>query len=211
VAELLAQAARRGQHVALAGGSTPRRAYELAAELEADWSLVKLWWGDERCVPPDDERSNFRLARESLLDRLRRPPAAVHRIHGELGPEKAARAYDEEIRRITLDVVLLGIGADGHTASLLPHSPALADTERLALPVEAPDVARVTLTPPALSAAAQIVFLAVGGEKATALRRAFAEPPDAATPASLIRSRRGTTTLVADRAAAAGLVPRARR
>jgi 6-phosphogluconolactonase len=196
-AELLA---RREGELALSGGSTPRRAYELAAELRADWSGVGLWWGDERCVPPDDEQSNFRLAREALLDRLAHPPAAVHRIRGELEPEQAALRYDAELRGVTFDLVLLGLGEDGHTASLFPHSAALGEEERLAVAVVRPDVPRVTLTPPALRAARQVVFLAVGEEKAEAVKRAFDAAPDPATPASLIRG--GRTTAILDRAAA---------
>jgi len=200
VAELLA----RGEgEVALSGGSTPRRAYELAADLRPDWSGVGLWWSDERCVPPDDEQSNFRLAREALLDRLTHPPAAVHRIRGELDPEAAARRYEEELRGVTLDLVLLGLGPDGHTASLFPHDDALEEEERLAIAVGRPDVTRVTLTPPPLRAARHVVFLVVGEEKAEAVRRAFGAGPDPATPASLIRGLR--TTAILDRAAATRL------
>jgi 6-phosphogluconolactonase len=196
----LAGAAQDRCQIVLSGGSTPRRAYELAAELEPDWSGVGVWWGDERCVPPDDERANFRLAREALLDRLTQPPAAVHRILGELEPEEAARRYDEELRGLTLDVGLLGIGTDGHTASLFPHSAALAEAERLAVAAAGPDVPRVTLTPPALRSARHVVFLAVGEEKAEAVKRAFDTAPDPGTPASLIRGER--TTAILDRAAA---------
>jgi 6-phosphogluconolactonase len=162
-----------------------------------------VWWADERCVPLDDERSNYRLAREALLNRLAVPPRAVHRILGELDPQEAARRYDEELRGVTLDLVLLGIGADGHTASLFPNHGALEEEERLALAVERPDVARVTLTPPPLRAARHIVFLVVGEDKAEAVGRAFAEEPDPGTPASLIRGQR--TTAVLDRDAAAEL------
>jgi 6-phosphogluconolactonase len=186
--------------VALSGGSTPRRAYELAAGVERDWNAVELWWGDERCLPPEDERSNFRLAREALLDRLDVPPRAVHRIQGELEPAEAARLYDEELRGVALDLVLLGLGPDGHTASLFPDDKALEEEERLAVAVQRPDVARVTLTPPPLRAARQVVFLVVGEEKAEAVRRAFGAPPDPATPASLIHGQR--TTAILDRAAA---------
>jgi 6-phosphogluconolactonase len=197
VAELLA----RGEgEVALSGGSTPRRTYELAAELRPDWGGVGLWWGDERCVPPDDEQSNFRLAREALLDRLAEPPAAVHRIRGELEPVQAALRYDAELRGVTLDLVLLGLGEDGHTASLFPHSEVIEEEERLAVAVMRPDVPRVTLTPPPLRLARHVVFLAVGEEKAEAVRRAFDAAPDPATPASLIRG--GRTTAILDRAAA---------
>jgi 6-phosphogluconolactonase len=200
---MLAAAGRAGRHVALSGGSTPRRAYELAAELEPDWSPAEVWWADERCVPPDDERSNYRLAREALLDRLAVPPRAVHRILGERAPHEAARRYDDDLRGVTLYLVLLGIGADGHTASLFPHHEALEEEERLALAVERPDVARVTLTPPPLRAARHIVFLVVGEEKAEAVGHAFAEETDPGTPASLIRGER--TTAVLDREAAAQL------
>jgi 6-phosphogluconolactonase len=189
--------------VALSGGSTPRRAYELAAHIAPDWSAVELWWGDERCVPPEDERSNFRLAREALLDRLTGPPRAVHRIWGELDPEEGACLYDEELHGVTLNLVLLGLGPDGHTASLFPHDRALEEEDRLAVAVPRPDVARVTLTPPPLRAASHVVFLVVGEDKADSVRRALAEAPDPATPASLIRGRR--TSAILDRAAAAEL------
>src|SRR5712691_10172400 len=135
-AQLLADAAHAGEHIVLAGGSTPRRAYELAALENGDWSRAEIWWGDERCVPFDDERSNFRLVQESLLSRLARPPAAVHRIRVELGAERAAAEYDRELRGVPLGLVLLGIGPDGHTASLFPDSPALSATSRRAVAAE---------------------------------------------------------------------------
>ena len=204
-ARRLASAAAAGAEIALAGGSTPRRAYELAAALEPDWSRTGVWWGDERCVPPDDERSNFRLAREALFDRLSRPPRAINRIRGELGAEAAAARYDLELRSVVLDLVVLGIGADGHTASLFPGDPAVDERERLAVPVRAADVDRVTLTRPALAPARRLVFLAFGAEKAEAVRRSFADMPARATPASLVRSARGATVAIVDRAAAAKL------
>ena len=120
VAAELGAAARAGQAIALTGGTTPGLAYELAAEQEPDWSRASVWWGDERCVPPEDERSNYLLARERLLDRLSGQPGAVHRIRGELGAEAAAREYDEALDGVTLDLVLLGLGPDGHAASLFP-------------------------------------------------------------------------------------------
>jgi 6-phosphogluconolactonase len=203
-ARLLVDAAEAGRHIALAGGSTPRHAYELAAGLQPDWSRVALWWSDERCVPPWDARSNFRLAREALLDRLGRTPESIHRIQGELGPARAASQYEEELGAARLGFVLLGIGSDGHTASLFPRSPALEESSRLALPVEQADVDRVTLTLPALRAAGTVVFFAVGGEKADAVRRAFALPPDAATPASLVRGTERTVAVL-DLAAAGNL------
>src|SRR5436189_3338995 len=111
-------------HVALAGGSTPRRAHELARRRQ-DWTRVTFWWSDERCVPPDDERSNFGLARRTLLEHLAAGPAAVHRIGGELPPAEAADEYDRALRGVTIDLNLLGIGPDGHTASLFPGMPSL--------------------------------------------------------------------------------------
>jgi 6-phosphogluconolactonase len=207
VAQELARAARDGGHVAVSGGASPRPAYERAAARAPDWSAVTLWWADERCVPPADQRSNYRLVRETLLDGLSRPPS-VHRVHGERPPEEAAAAYDEEISGVQLDLALLGIGPDGHTASLFPGSPALAETERAAVAAEPglePLVPRVTLTIPALSAARLVLFLVVGEEKAEAAARAFGGEPDPATPASLVRSAEGRTVAVLDAAAASRL------
>jgi 6-phosphogluconolactonase len=208
VANELAAAARSGHSIVLTGGGTPRRAYELAAEREPDWSAASLWWGDERCVPPEDERSNFRLARESLLDRIEAPPREVQRIRGELGGEEAAREYDQLVRGARFDYVLLGIGPDGHTASLFPGQPTLEERERLAIPAEAtlePFVERVTLTVPVLSSAPDVVFIVTGKEKADAVERAFGQPPGPETPSSLIRSAEGRTRVVADAAAASRL------
>ena len=204
-AGLLAEGVAAGRHVALSGGSTPRRAYELAAGLAPDWSDVELWWADERCVPPDDELSNYRLARETLLDRLELAPHAVHRIPGELGGERAAAAYDAELSGVKLSFVVLGIGPDGHTASLFPNAATLDERERLAVPASGPEVERVTLTLPLLESANTILFLVSGEDKADAARRAFGEPPSPATPASLVRARHGRTLAVLDRAAAAQL------
>src|SRR5262245_46680622 len=208
VAELLAEAARAGHEIALTGGSTPGRAYELAAELEPDWSKAGVWWGDERCVPPDDDRSNFGLARRMLLDRLETQPARIHRIQGEDPPDAAAASYDRELRATTLDLVLLGLGPDGHVASLFPNAPGLSETERLAIPAEAkldPFVERVTMTPPALRSARHIVLLVTGESKADAVAAALAGPPDPAVPGSLIRSASGATIAILDQAAASRL------
>jgi len=205
VADELVAAAQAGHAIALTGGHTPGRAYELAAEREPDWSAASVWWGDERCVPPDDERSNFGLARTTLLDRLEAIPREVQRIRGEIGPEEAAREYDELLRRISLDFVLLGIGPDGHAASLFPEQPTLEERERRAIPAEAklePLVDRVTLTVPMLCSAPAVVFLVTGEEKADAVERAFGGSPDPSAPASLIRSTSGRTLVVADAAAA---------
>ena len=194
--------AERGGHVALSGGSTPRPAYEAAARLAPDWSRVEVWWADERCVPPDDPQSNYRLARVSLLDRLTTGAAAVHRVQGELSPEEAADGYEAELQAVVFDFVLLGIGPDGHTASLFPNDPAVDELRRRAVAVRRADVDRVTLTIPVLNAAKTIVFLISGEEKAPAVARALAGEPDPATPASLVRSASGTTIALLDRAAA---------
>jgi 6-phosphogluconolactonase len=208
VAEILAGIARSGGEIALTGGSTPGRAYELAAEFDPDWSRAGVWWGDERCVPPEDERSNFGLAKRTLLDKLDVEPGRVHRIRGEDEPADAAAAYDRELKGTTLDLVLLGLGPDGHIASLFPNAPGLAETERLAIAAEPkldPYVTRVTMTPPALRAARWIVFLVAGAEKADAVERALAGPPDPAVPGSMIRAGSGETLAILDRDAAARL------
>ena len=208
VAEELVGAARDGKAIVLTGGTTPGHAYKLAAETEPDWSGAALWWGDERCVPPEDERSNFRLVRECLLDGLSAQPREVHRIRGELGAEAAAGEYDAELEGARLDLVLLGIGSDGHTASLFAEEPTLDERSRRAIPAEAkldPFVDRVTLTVPVLCSAPEVLFLVTGEQKAEAVERAFGRPPDRSTPASLVRSAGGRTRIVADPAAVSRL------
>ena len=188
VAELLAEASG---DVALSGGGTIGRAYEAAAALRPDWRGIRVWFGDERAVPPDHEHSNFRLVRESLLSRVEAAPD-VHRIEGELGAEEAARRYDLELRGVELELAVNGIGADGHTASLFPNAPSLDERERRAVAAEAglePLVPRVTMTPPMFQRARVLVYLVTGAAKADAVRRAFADAPSRATPASLIRGR----------------------
>jgi 6-phosphogluconolactonase len=208
VAGMLAEAARAGGEIVLTGGSTPGRAYELAAEAEPDWRRAGLWWGDERCVGPDHANSNYGLARKTLLDKLGVQPRAVHRIRGEDEPDAAAAAYADELRGVTFDLLLLGLGPDGHVASLFPHSPGLQETERLAIAAEPkldPFVERVTLTPPALEAARAMVFLVTGESKTDAAASAFGGKPSPSVPGSLVRARVGTTVAVVDEAAAAGL------
>jgi 6-phosphogluconolactonase len=208
VADRLAGAARNGGHVVLTGGSTPARAYELAAERERDWSRLELWWGDERCVPPDDERSNYGMAKRTLLDRIDAQPV-VHRMRGELGRDAGAKDYDRELGDLArFDLLLLGLGPDGHIASLYPNEPTLDESERRVLGAEAklePFVDRITLTLPLLRAARAILFLVAGEDKADAVARAFAGEPSRATPASLVRAVSGTTTAVLDAAAATRL------
>jgi 6-phosphogluconolactonase len=206
--ELLAEAAHGGGHIALSGGTTPELAHETAAKLQPDWSRVELWWSDERCVPPDDDRSNYGMAKRTLLDRLEVQPARVHRVRGELEPEAAAAEYEAALRGVRLRLNVLGLGPDGHTASLFPHAPGLHERERLAIAAEPgldPRVMRVTMTPPMLANADCVLFLVTGEEKADAVRRAFEEPESDATPASRIRSRDGLTIAVLDRPAASRL------
>jgi 6-phosphogluconolactonase len=206
-AQRLASAAQEGRGIVLTGGRTPKQAYEQAAKSEPDWSEVELWWGDERCVPPDDQNSNYGMAKQALLDNLEREPRAVHRIKGELGKEQAAADYERELGGTKLDLLLLGLGSDGHVASLFPDAPTLKE-ERRVLPAEPglePFVDRVTLSLPTLRAAAEILFVVAGEDKADAVRRAFAAEPSETTPASLVRAESGRTTAILDRAAAAEL------
>ena len=173
--------------------------------MEPDWSAARLWWGDERCVPPDDERSNYLLAKRTLLDRIEKQPVEIHRVRGELGGEAAAAEYDRELEGVRLGLALQGIGPDGHTASLFPSSPVLGERARRAMATPHDDVERVTMTLPVLSGAAQVVYLVLGEAKAEAVERAFAGPPDPAVPASLLRSEHGETIALLDRDAAARL------
>lgn len=206
-AEELVDAVRAGSEIVLSGGETPRRVYELAAGLEPDWSRAGLWFGDDRCVAPDDEESNFRMVRDALLDRLGSVPR-IHRIRCELEPQEAARLYDEELRGVDLDFALMGLGPDGHTASLFPNGPELDERSRRAVATEAgmePYLPRVTLTVPVFEETPYLLFVVVGEEKAEAAERAFAGPADRAIPATLTRSRNGRTVALLDRAAASRL------
>jgi 6-phosphogluconolactonase len=212
-AERIAAVAGAGGHVALAGGSTPRAAYERAAAMDLDWSAATLWFGDERCVAPDDPQSNYGMVQSALLDRLSGLQPAVYRIEGELGPHEAAESYEQELRqalgeRPLLDLVLLGLGPDAHCASLFPNDPALDEGRRLAVGVEVPGMApyvpRVTLTLPVLNAARAVIFLVTGADKAGAVARAFGGEPDRSAPASLIAPADGTLTLLIDAAAEPG-------
>jgi 6-phosphogluconolactonase len=197
---------RGSAHVALAGGTTPGGAYRLLAP--ARWTGVELWFGDERCVGPEDPESNYRMVVETLLPIA--TGAGVHRIEGELGAERAADAYEALLRAgvpvsaggvPVLDVAVLGIGEDGHTASLFPHNPALAVTGRSAVAVHdapKPPPDRVSLTLEVLRAARACVLLASGAGKAGALARALAGP-DPDVPSSLLERER--LYVVADDAA----------
>jgi 6-phosphogluconolactonase len=190
-------------HLCITGGSTPRAAYEQVDELRAE----AIWFTDERCVAPDHEHSNFRMADEALLSRVTGP--TVHRMKGELGPVDGAADYGrryEAAGEPTFDLILLGLGPDAHMCSLFPGDEALGERDRPAVGVEtpgmAPLVSRITLTLPVVNASGQIVFLVTGEDKAGAVARAFAAPPDPSAPASLVD---GEVTVLLDEAAARNL------
>jgi 6-phosphogluconolactonase len=217
LADLSREAAEsRGRFsVALSGGSTPGTLYRLLAEepycSQILWTQVHLFWADERCVPPDDPGSNYRLAYEALIAHTRIPAENVHRVRGELAPKVAARSYDRELRRFfcgprpRFDLVLLGLGTDGHTASLFPNSEVLEETERLAVATTAfydnRPAERVTLTLPALNAARQVLFLVSGLEKAEVVQAVLADV-EGHLPARRICPVAGQLTWLLDAAAA---------
>ena len=190
-------------HLCITGGSTPRAAYEQIDELRAE----AIWFTDERCVAPDHEHSNFRMAEEALLSRVTGP--TVHRMKGELGPAQGAVDYErqhEAAGEPVFDLILLGLGPDAHMCSLFPGDEALAERDRRVVGVEtpgmAPLVSRITLTLPVVNGSRQIVFLVTGEDKASAVARAFAGPPDPSAPASLVD---GEVTVLLDEAAARNL------
>jgi 6-phosphogluconolactonase len=229
--------------LALAGGSTPRAAYQRLATGDAahqlDWQRTHVLWGDERCVPPVDPRSNYRMAKEVLLDRVPVPATHVHRIRGEDDPAKAAADYEDTLRGLlreeahpssechperqrripktaaslrmtnSLDLVLLGLGEDGHTASLFPGQPSVHEVTRWVLAVPAPDgtLWRVTLTPAILNVARNVTFIVAGASKARRLADVLEGPfhPDL-LPAQAIRPVRGRLTWMVDAAASSRLL-----
>jgi 6-phosphogluconolactonase len=220
VALVAAAIAARGRcHLALSGGSTPRRLFQHLAARPGDlpWNKVELWWGDERCVPPDHADSNYGAARALLIEPLRRfglDDERVHRIHGELDPGASARAYEDELVAVlgsppVLDIALQGMGPDGHTASLFPDSPALDETRHwvVANPVKSPLVPagaamRITLTARAINHARRVRFLAAGADKAEALAAVLEGPREPRRyPAQLIEAP-DVVWLVDDAAAA---------
>jgi 6-phosphogluconolactonase len=189
-------------NIALSGGTTPRRAYELLASEPLDWSGVAVWFADERCVGPDDEESNYKLASDTLLSAVAIPPAQIHRMEGELGPEQGARRYALELsehappsaeRLPELDLIVLGIGPDGHVASLFPGAQTLdAGEQALCLGVHdspKPPPERITLSLALLRAAGRCMLLATGVSKADAINAMLAEP-SRHVPASLLRRER---------------------
>jgi 6-phosphogluconolactonase len=221
-----AQAAReavtvRGRFtVALAGGSTPRGLYlQLAANEQSGasrlpWDRIHVFFGDERCVPPDHPESNFRMASESLLARVPIPPANVHRLRGEDDPARAAAEAERDLReffgtgRPKFDLVLLGLGTDGHTASLFPETEALRESVRLVAANWVPklNAHRLTLTLPVLNNAEEIGFLVTGAEKAKVLTEILRPSASGfAHPASAVRPTCGRLLWLVDESAAAGL------
>jgi len=204
--------------IALSGGSTPAALYKLLAEepyrAKIPWTQVHLFWGDERCVPPDHPDSNYQLANETLITHVPIPPANVYRVRGELEPELAARAYEKTLQdffcgpRTRFDLVLLGLGSDGHTASLFPGSDALYERERLAVAVEARyqdrPVHRVTLTLPVINSARQVLFLVIGSAKA-GIVQAVLEGPEGHLPAQQVRPTAGHLVWMIDSEAASQL------
>jgi 6-phosphogluconolactonase len=214
-------AARGACWIALAGGRTPRAVYERLADTgtpAVDWTRVHVAFGDERVVPPDHADSNYGMVRATLFDRVSLPPSQIHRIEGERGDAAgAADAYAAVLSRAfalapgawpVLDLVLLGVGPDGHTASLFPYTPALAVADRLAAAATAPTAptSRVTLTYPVLNAARAVVILVSGADKADAVARAFDDSvPVAECPVRGVRPAAGSLTWYVDAAAASKL------
>jgi 6-phosphogluconolactonase len=170
----IATALREGaRSLVLAGGTTPQRCYELLAQMEVEWGRVTILFGDERCVHPDHPDSNYRMARETLLDRV--SPATVHRMPAELGPDEGAALYARIVASVApLDIVTLGVGEDGHTASLFPGHPQLKATALVVGIRDSPKPPpqRVTLTLPALQRARRVIILATGAGKADAVAKA---------------------------------------
>ena len=214
--------------VALSGGESPSGLYKLLASApyvyQVDWRFVQICWGDERCVPPDDPESNFRMAREALLDHVPVPAENIHRIRGEDDPVTAAEACERELRELfsanpstkaaaesgarTFDLVLLGLGEEGHAASLFPAGAAINEARRWVVAERVAKLGRwrVTLTPTCINAAAEILFLVLGREKAAILRRVLKDSPrPSLLPAQAIAARFGRLTWLVDAEAGAGI------
>ena len=217
-----AAADERGRaSIAISGGSTPKAAFGLLGDparpwrTQMPWDKLDLWWVDERCVPPDDADSNYRMTREALLDKVPLKPEQIHRMEGELNPVEASEKYEMELRnsfslknsdRPRFDLVQLGMGPDGHTASLFPHTAALHETSRLvtANHVSQKDAWRITLTWPVINNAAEVFFLIGGEDKAQILKEVLTGPHDTERlPSQLIAPAGSILTLLLDKAAAA--------
>ncbi|RJP79365.1 MAG: 6-phosphogluconolactonase [Candidatus Zixiibacteriota bacterium] len=210
----LAAAAQDLFTVALSGSATPRRTYELLAEPplrdRIPWEAVHVFWGDERCVPPDNPRSNVHLARTTFLDRVPLPPENLHKPSCTDFPHEAAQQYDAFIEAFfapdppTFDLIFLGLGEDGHTASLFPGSPALEETVRLVVEAHKPgeSFGRITFTPGLINAADEVIFLVSGSGKARILREVLEGPHrPRQLPAQLIRAGGGPLWLLDEEAA----------
>jgi 6-phosphogluconolactonase len=218
-AAMLVGAATGEGQVVLAGGSTPRAAYAefvtAVRAVELDLAETTFWFGDERCVPPDDERSNYLMVKQALLDPLGdAAPSNVRRMRGELGPEEGADEYERELRAAgppAFDLLLLGIGPDGHTLSLFPDQPSLSERSRLVVGVpEAglePFVPRVSMTLAGVALARHVVVLVAGASKADAVAAAFGPKaaPDPHVPSSMLATVAEEITLLLDPAAAGRL------
>src|SRR5580698_5348133 len=215
--------ARNGRaRIAISGGSTPKVTFGLLADpaqpwlKRMPWDKLDLYWVDERCVPPSDQDSNYRMTREAMLDHVPLAPSQIHRMEGELEPEAAAARYEAELRdgfRLEgaetprFDLIALGMGPDGHTASLFPHTEAIPELSRLAVANHVPqqkDSWRVTLTWPVINHASSVFFLIAGADKAVALNEVLTGPRDPERlPSQLIWPSSGILTLILDKAAAA--------
>ena len=221
-----AAGARGKARIAISGGDTPKHTFELLADPSAQyreqipWENLELYWVDERCVPPDHADSNYRMTREALLDKVPLSANQIFRIHGELDPEEAAAKYEFDIRQSfrlegaelpSFDLLLLGMGPDGHTASLFPHTKGLQEIMRIAIANHVPqqkDSWRITLTRPVINRARDVFFLIEGADKVAALKQVFRGPYDPETyPSQLIRPASHRLTLLLDSAAAAALPP----
>jgi 6-phosphogluconolactonase len=204
---------------ALSGGTTPKKLYALLATApyrsQIDWARVEIFWSDERCVPPDDTECNYHLAQEVMLNKLTLPGNRIHRMPAnEADRDAAAEKYSQEMQRVFgealphFDLIQLGMGPEGHTASLFPHQPALHEQQRQVMPVivPKPPPPRLTFTPPVLNAARHILFLVTGDEKADAVRAVLEGDyqPDE-YPAQIVQPTRGEVTWMLDTAAAAKL------
>jgi 6-phosphogluconolactonase len=224
VERIVACAGARGKaRIAISGGNTPKQLFELLADAGAPyraqipWEKLEIYWVDERCVPPDQPDSNYRMTREALLDKVPLTKTQIFRIQGELDPEEAAAKYEFDIRQSfrlegaempVFDVLALGMGPDGHTASLFPHTEGLHELMRIAIAnhVVQKETWRVTLTSPVINRARDVFFLIEGADKVEALKQVFLGPYDPETfPSQLIRPASGRITLFLDAAAGAAL------
>ena len=214
----IAVAAKGRFSVAVSGGSTPLRLYEILGSTfrkDIPWDRTEIFWADERCVPPGHEDSNYKGVHDALLSRIDIPAANIHRIKGEMSPEEGAREYDEKLKRyfansgsFAFDLVILGVGEDGHTASLFPESKALAEKERFAVTVYVEKLRswRITLTIPVLNSSSSILFLVTGLKKAGILKEILGGSGNSQKyPADLISPVAGGATWLIDREASSEL------